>query len=290
MADSCFLVGGGAGYAIVNTFIKKSNQAKINEINQFSDLEIEKARVNTQRLISEAENKAEKIISKAEQKNESIKQQKIQESKDNFNRLKSEFESNKANQMIELKERELKTQVLEKEVNQKKQDIEGRESELKTVRENLEMQLKIVQKKKEELEDANEKKIKQLEQIAKMSEAEAKESMLQAVRAKATNDALAIEREVIENAKANANKEAKKIVIQTIQRMCAEYTIENSVSVFNLDSDDIKGQIIGREGRNIRALEAATGAEIVVDDTPEAIIISSFDPIRREVARYLYKQ
>ncbi|MBK7224201.1 MAG: ribonuclease Y [Saprospiraceae bacterium] len=285
-----FLVGGGAGYAIVNTFIKKSNQAKINEINQFSDLEIEKARVNTQRLISEAENKAEKIISKAEQKNESIKQQKIQESKDNFNRLKSEFESNKANQMIELKERELKTQVLEKEVNQKKQDIEGRESELKTVRENLEMQLKIVQKKKEELEDANEKKIKQLEQIAKMSEAEAKESMLQAVRAKATNDALAIEREVIENAKANANKEAKKIVIQTIQRMCAEYTIENSVSVFNLDSDDIKGQIIGREGRNIRALEAATGAEIVVDDTPEAIIISSFDPIRREVARLSLKR
>ena len=192
--------------------------------------------------------------------------------------------------MIELKERELKTQVLEKEVNQKKQDIEGRESELKTVRENLEMQLKIVQKKKEELEDANEKKIKQLEQIAKMSEAEAKESMLQAVRAKATNDALAIEREVIENAKANANKEAKKIVIQTIQRMCAEYTIENSVSVFNLDSDDIKGQIIGREGRNIRALEAATGAEIVVDDTPEAIIISSFDPIRREVARLSLKR
>jgi ribonuclease Y len=179
---------------------------------------------------------------------------------------------------------------LRKKSTQKKQDVENRETELKTVRENLEMQLKIVQKKKEELEDANEKKIKQLEQIAKMTEAEAKESMLQAVRAKATNDALSIEREVIENAKANANKEAKKIVIQTIQRMCAEYTIENSVSVFNLDSDDIKGQIIGREGRNIRALEAATGAEIVVDDTPEAIIISSFDPIRREVARLSLKR
>ena len=284
------LLGSGAGYFIVNTIIKKTNQSKIDEINKQTDLEVEKARINAQRITAEAENKAEKIISKAEQKNESIKQQKIQESKDNFNRLKSEFESQKSSQLIELKERELKTQVLEKEVNAKKQDIENRETELKTVRENLEMQLKIVQKKKEELEDANEKKIKQLEQIAKMTEAEAKESMLQAVRAKATNDALSIEREVIENAKANANKEAKKIVIQTIQRMCAEYTIENSVSVFNLDSDDIKGQIIGREGRNIRALEAATGAEIVVDDTPEAIIISSFDPIRREVARLSLKR
>ncbi len=284
------LLGSGAGYFIVNTIIKKTNQSKIDEINKQTDLEVEKARINAQRITAEAENKAEKIVSKAEQKNESIKQQKIQESKDNFNRLKSEFESQKSTQLIELKERELKTQVLEKEVNAKKQDIENRETELKTVRENLEMQLKIVQKKKEELEDANEKKIKQLEQIAKMTEAEAKESMLQAVRAKATNDALSIEREVIENAKANANKEAKKIVIQTIQRMCAEYTIENSVSVFNLDSDDIKGQIIGREGRNIRALEAATGAEIVVDDTPEAIIISSFDPIRREVARLSLKR
>lgn len=284
------LLGSGAGYFIVNTIIKKTNQSKIDEINKQTDLEVEKARINAQRITAEAENKAEKIVSNAEQKNESIKQQKIQESKDNFNRLKSEFESQKSTQLIELKERELKTQVLEKEINTKKQDIENRETELKTVRENLEMQLKIVQKKKEELEDANEKKIKQLEQIAKMTEAEAKESMLQAVRAKATNDALSIEREVIENAKANANKEAKKIVIQTIQRMCAEYTIENSVSVFNLDSDDIKGQIIGREGRNIRALEAATGAEIVVDDTPEAIIISSFDPIRREVARLSLKR
>lgn len=284
------LFGGGAGYFVVNSLIKKSNQNKVDEINKISDLEMEKARVNAQRIVSEAESKADKIVNRAEQKHDAIKQQKIQESKDNFNRLKSEFETNKANQMVELKERELKTQVFEKEINTRKQEIEGREAELKTVRDNLEMQLKIVQKKKEELEEANEKKIKQLEQIAKMTEAEAKESMLQAVRAKSTNDALAIEREVIENAKANANKEAKKIVIQTIQRMCAEYTIENSVSVFNLDSDDIKGQIIGREGRNIRALEAATGAEIVVDDTPEAIIISSFDPIRREVARLALKR
>jgi ribonuclease Y len=282
--------GGGAGFFIVRSLLVKSNQKKVDEINQISDLELEKAKIAAKRILDEAENRSEKIISKAEAKNESIKQQKIGETKDNFNRLKSEFESFKSSQMIELKERELKLGVIEKEVKTLKLDVENREAEIKTVRENLDKQLKIVAKKKEELEEANEKRIHELQQIAKLSESEAKEILLTAVRAKASNDALVIEREVIENAKANANKEAKKIVIQTIQRMCAEYTIENSVSVFNLDSDDIKGQIIGREGRNIRALEAATGAEIVVDDTPEAIVISSFDPIRREIARLSLKR
>ena len=282
--------GGGAGFFIVRSLLVRSNQKKVDEINQISDLELEKAKIAAKRILDEAENRSEKIISKAEAKNESIKQQKIGETKDNFNRLKSEFESFKSSQMIELKERELKLGVIEKEVKTLKLDVENREAEIKTVRENLDKQLKIVAKKKEELEEANEKRIHELQQIAKLSESEAKEILLTAVRAKASNDALVIEREVIENAKANANKEAKKIVIQTIQRMCAEYTIENSVSVFNLDSDDIKGQIIGREGRNIRALEAATGAEIVVDDTPEAIVISSFDPIRREIARLSLKR
>ncbi len=282
--------GMGIGYFIVYAILKRSNQRKLEEINRISDLEIEKARVSSQRMISEAEMKADKIISKAEQKNETIKQQKIQETRDNFARLKADFESYKTTQSVELKERELKTLAIEKEIQAKTQDLENRESEVKTLRENLDLQLKIVNKKKEELESANEVRIKELQNIAKMSESEAREHLLQAVKAKASNDAMAIEKEVIENAKTNANKEAKKIVIQTIQRMCAEYTIENSVSVFNLDSDDIKGQIIGREGRNIRALEAATGAEIVVDDTPEAIVISSFDPIRREIARLALKR
>jgi ribonuclease Y len=154
----------------------------------------------------------------------------------------------------------------------------------------LEKQLKIVAKKKEELDSANEKIIKELEKVSNLTEAEAKEQVLEAVKAKAKNDAMVLEREALSMAKENANKEAKKIIIQSIQRMCAEYTIENTVSVFNLDSDDIKGQIIGREGRNIRALEAATGAEIVVDDTPEAIVISSFDPIRREICRLSLKR
>lgn len=284
------MAGMGIGYFIVYAILRRSNQRKLEEINRISDLEIEKARVTAQRLIAEAESKADKIVSKSEQKNESIKQSKIQEARENFAKLKNEFESYKTTQSVELKERELKVVGMEKELNQKGQDIENRESEVKVLRENLDLQLRIVAKKKEELETANEARIKELQQIARMSESEAKEHLIQAVKAKASTEALAIEREVIELAKTNANKEAKKIVIQTIQRMCAEYTIENSVSVFNLDSDDIKGQIIGREGRNIRALEAATGAEIVVDDTPEAIVISSFDPIRREVARLALKR
>lgn len=284
------LGGSGVSFFVVRAILTKSNQKKLDEINQISDLEVEKARIAAQRVIDEANNKAEKITSKAEAKNEAIKQQKIAETKDNFNRQRSEFETFKNSQMIELKERELKVGVIEKEAKQMKQDIENREAEINALRENLEKQLKIVSKKKEELENANEERIKQLQQLARLTESEAKDLLLQAVKAKASNDALAMEKEIIENAKVNANKEAKKIVIQTIQRMCAEYTIENSVSVFNLDSDDIKGQIIGREGRNIRALEAATGAEIVVDDTPEAIIISSFDPIRRELARLALKK
>jgi len=172
----------------------------------------------------------------------------------------------------------------------RKQEVENKEAEVKTVRENLDKQIKIVAKKKEELEAANEERIKALENISRLTEAEAKEHLLEAVKAKAETDAMALVKDTITRAKADANKEAKKIVIQTIQRMCAEYTIENTVSVFNLESDDLKGQIIGREGRNIRALEAATGAEIVVDDTPEAIVISSFDPIRREICRLSLKR
>lgn len=284
------MAGMGIGYFVVFAILKRSNQRKLEEINRISDLEIEKARVTSQRLLAEAEMKADKIVSKSEQKNETIKQQKIQEARENFAKLKSEFESFKTTQSVELKEREMKVVGIEKDLQQKTQDIENRESEVKLLRDNLDLQMKIVNKKKEELELANENRIKELQQIARMTESEAKEHLLKAVRAKVNTEALAIEREVIELAKSNANKEAKKIVIQTIQRMCAEYTIENSVSVFNLDSDDLKGQIIGREGRNIRALEAATGAEIVVDDTPEAIIISSFDPIRREVARLALKR
>jgi ribonucrease Y len=184
-------------------------------------------------------------------------------------------------------------QELQKELDTfktQKADVESREAEVESIRENLGKQLTIVNKRREDLEAANELRIKELERVSLLSEAEAKEQLLVAVKGKAENDAMILTRDIVAHATANANKEAKKIVIQSIQRMSAEFAIENTVSVFNLESDEMKGQIIGREGRNIRALEAATGAEIIVDDTPEAIVISSFDPVRREIARLALKK
>ncbi len=287
------VLGGLGGYFSVRNIFKK----QISEANAKSDITLKEAELTAKRKIDEAEIQAEKIVSKAQQTNENIKQQKIQEARDKFNQLKSEFESYKAEQKVAMKDREMQVLTQEKdlkskldEIAAKNEQIEQRESEVKAIRENLEVQLKVVAKKKEELEASIEKKIKELENIAKLSQTEAKDQLLETIKSKAQAEALSIEREAVSNAKLNANKEAKKIVIQTIQRMAAEYTIENTVSVFNIDSDDIKGQIIGREGRNIRALEAATGAEIVVDDTPESIVISSFDPIKREVCRLALKR
>jgi ribonucrease Y len=291
------IIGAISSFAVTSIIIKKINASKIDEANRKADLTIQEAKLSAQRSIDSANVKADKILSSAESKNEQIKQAKIIEAKDKFNRLRAEFDSQKSSQLMELKERELEILNKEKDLELKikefdysKESFESEKVEIKAIRENLEKQLQIVGNKKKELETANERIIRELENIAKLSEAGAKEQLLEAVKAKAETDALSIEKDIILEAQSNANKQAKKIVIQTIQRMVAEYTIENTVSVFNLDSDDIKGQIIGREGRNIRALEAATGAEIVVDDTPEAIVISSFDPIRREVARLSLKR
>ncbi len=288
------LILGALGFKFIG---QKSSQKQIEELNAKSDLIIQEARLTAKRLVTDAETTSEKIVSKAESKNESIKQKKIQEAKKKFNNLKSDFEKQKTQMKLDLKDREVEVLDKEKDLKRKIQSFkdkqegfEAKENEVKTIKENLQTQLKILSKRKEDLERANEEHIQKLESVAKLSEGEAKEQLLEAVRAKVETEALAIEKEAVERAKNNAAKEAKKVVIQTIQRMCAEYTIENTVSVFNLESDDIKGQIIGREGRNIRALEAATGAEIVVDDTPEAIVISSFDPIRREVCRLALKR
>jgi len=298
------IVGAIIGFFGARFLLNIQRKNKTNELNAQVDLEVKEARLNAKRIIDEAELKAEKLLDQSEVKNERIKQRKIQEAKDNFNSLKSQFESHKATQMIELKEREIEIKSLEgnfKQVEERldikaknievlKAEIEQKDADLAIIRENLEKQLKIISKKKEELDAANEIRIKELEKISLMTEQEAKDMLLEAVKAKVENESMVIIKDSIERAKLNAGKEAKKIVVQTIQRMCAEYTIENTVSVFNLESDDLKGQIIGREGRNIRALEAATGAEFVVDDTPEAIVISSFDPIRREVARLSLKK
>lgn len=284
--------GGGAGYVIVNNIFKKSRQKQIEESNSKSDLILEQAKIAAKRISDEAEVNAEKILSKAESRNEQIKQKKIQEAKDHFNSKRAEFEKERSSYLVEMKEREMLVVSAENELKRRQNEfksktdsIENKESELNTLRENLEKQLKIVNKRKEELDLATEKQVKALESIARLSEHEAKEQLIEAIRAKAESEAMSFIKDAAEQAKATANKEAKKIVIQTIQRMASEYTIENTVSVFHLENDDVKGQIIGREGRNIRALEAATGAEIVVDDTPEAIVISSFDPIRREICR-----
>lgn len=293
------VVGGIVAYFIAGQAVKKANQNAIEESNRQADLAIQEARLTAKRMTDEAAVQAEKIVSKAEAENERIKQQKIQEAKERYAQMRSQFDSEKAQHQIKLKEMEIEVvskqkdlqvqqdafQARVEEVNARKAEIENKELEVETLRENLDKQLKIVQKKREELDAANEERIKALEKIAQLSQQDAKDQLLEAVRAKSESEVMAIVKEAVSQAKINAGKEAKKIVIQTIQRMAAEFTIENTVSVFNLENDDMKGQIIGREGRNIRALESATGVEIIVDDTPEAIVISSFDPIRREVAR-----
>ncbi len=291
------IAGFAISYVLLSASYKRLNKQRIQEINKQSDLEIKEARLTAKRIISEAETKSEKILSRAESKNESIKQQKIQEAKERFSKMKAEVEEKRSQLKLDFKEREMSVVDKEKDLIRKQRELqserdqfEQQEAELKATRTNLETQLKVLARKKDEIEQINEERIKKLETIAKMSESEAREELLDAVKAKAENDALALVKDTIEEAKVNAGKEAKKIVIQSIQRMCAEVTIENTVTVFNLTSDDLKGQIIGREGRNIRALEAATGAEIVVDDTPEAIVISSFDPIRREICRQSLKR
>jgi ribonucrease Y len=305
------LAGGGIGFFMMRQIGSKNTQAAqalIDEANKNADLSLKDAKFTAQRIVAEAESKASNIIEKSEIKNEQIKNQKIQEARERFNQMKSDFDSKKSKELIELKEREievsaketaLKTQIEAHQVAHKKAleelkkeqlDVESRVQEVESIRENLNKQLIIVSKRKEDLDAANELRIRELERVAAMTEQEAKEQILIAVKGKAENEAMILTREIVSLAQANANKEAKKIVIQSIQRMSAEFAIENTVSVFNLESDEMKGQIIGREGRNIRALEAATGAEIIVDDTPEAIVISSFDPVRREIARLALKK
>jgi ribonucrease Y len=299
------LAGGGLiGWLAVKNTLGKGAQTKIDEANKTADLTIQEAKLSAKRVTDEAENKSQSLIDKAELKNEQIKQQKIQEAREKFNQLKGEFDNQKSQHLMDMKDREVdlvskesafkNEQIALKKASDdfKKEvlELENRESELESIRENLGKQLAIVSKRKEELDAANELRIKELERVASLTEQEAKDQLLEAVRGKAENESMIIMKEAISQAQLNANKEAKKIVIQSIQRMSAEFAIENTVSVFNLESDEMKGQIIGREGRNIRALEAATGAEIIVDDTPEAIVISSFDPVRREIARLALKK
>lgn len=240
---------------------------------------------NSKKIEAEAKEKAKSVLREAEITAEGLKKDKILEAKEKYLRLKSEFEDEvgkKKNILItnenKLKQRE---QILSKEMEQ----LKRKEAELDSKKENLSAQLHAVQIRKDELDKVTQQRITDLEKVALLTREEAREQLIEMLKDEAATKASSHIKDILDQAKLSATKQAKKIVLDTIQRTATEHAIENCVSVFNIESDDVKGKIIGREGRNIRALEAATGVEIVVDDTPEAIIISGFDPVRREVAR-----
>ena len=246
------LAGAGAGFIILNLTVKK---------------------------------KSKNIIREAESEAEMIKQQKILQAKEKFLQLKEEHEKliNEKNGKLNQRENDVKQK--EYAFSQKQEELQRKRNEVDSIRENLSTQLSIIERKQEELEKSHRMQVEQLETISGLSAEEAKSQLIESLREEARTEAMSLVNEIVDEAKMTANKEAKNIVIKSIQRVASETAIENAVTVFHIESDELKGRIIGREGRNIRALEAATGVEVIVDDTPEAIILSAFDPVRREVAR-----
>ncbi len=234
--------------------------------------------------------KKNSIIAEAQKEGEAIKKEKVLQAKEKFLQLKEEHEKviHERNQKVQSAEDKIKHK--ENVLNQKTEEVNRKDREIQQLKGNLEAQLEINHKKQEELSKVHQKQVAELEKLSGYSVDEAKAQLVEALKGDARTEAMSYIKDIMDEAKLNANKEAKKIVLQTIQRVATEQAIENSVSVFNIESDELKGRIIGREGRNIRALEAATGVEIIVDDTPEAIILSCFDPIRREIARLALHQ
>ena len=240
---------------------------------------------NTQKQIEIAEQEAQKLISVAQTSAENIKKEKILEAKEKFVQLKTEYEKEVLERNRKLNDAETRVKQKEQGINQKLENLDKQTKENDSIKENLNRQIEVVSQKRTELEKHQEEHIRRLEKIAALTAEEAKAQLIESLKHEAQTQALGLQQEIIEDARQKANKEARKIIIQSIQRTAAEQAIENSITVFNLESDEIKGQIIGREGRNIRAIEAATGVDLIVDDTPEAIVLSSFDPLRREIAR-----
>ena len=234
--------------------------------------------------------KYEAILKEAETEAEVMKKNKLLEVKGKFLDKKAELEKEVAARNQKIQQAENKLKQREMVLNQRHEDLQRKKQEAEAIKENLETQLEIIDKKKEELDHLQRQEIEKLEAISGLSAEEAKERMIESLKEEAKTEAQSYINDIMDDAKMTANKEAKRIVIQTIQRVATETAIENSVTVFHIESDEIKGRIIGREGRNIRALEAATGVEIVVDDTPEAIVLSAFDPVRREIARLALHQ
>ena len=254
---ACFVVGGILGFVIFRYVLKSKYNSKLKE---------------------------------AEVEAEVIKKNKLLEVKEKFLNKKADLEKEVAirNQKIQQAENKLKQR--EMVINQRHEEVQRKKSEADSIRENLENQLVVIDKKKEELDRLQQQEINKLETISGLSADEAKERLVESLKEEAKTMAQSFINDIMDDAKMTANKEAKRIVVQSIQRVATETAIENSVTVFHIESDEIKGRIIGREGRNIRALEAATGVEIVVDDTPEAIVLSAFDPVRREIARLALHQ
>ena len=240
----------------------------------------------TSTLLKKAvERKSEHIIKDAQAEAEVIKKDKILQAKEKFLQLKAEHEKiiNDKNNAINSAENRVKQK--ETSLSQRMEELQRKQKELTTLKDNLNVQLELVTKKQTDLEKVHKQQVEKLESISGLSAAEAKAMIVESLKAEAKSEALTYIKDSMEEAKMTANIEAKKIVIETIQRTATEHAVENSVSVFNIENDEMKGRIIGREGRNIRALEAATGIEIIVDDTPDAILLSGFDPVRREIAR-----
>lgn len=240
---------------------------------------------DTRKQVEDAEQQAKKLIADAQLQSENLKKEKILEAKEKFVQLKSDHDKDVTERTRKIAEAENKIKQKEVTLNQKDQSLEKQIKDNEVIKENLNRQLEVVSQKRTELEKHQEEHIRKLEKIAALTAEEARNQLIDGLKQEAHSRALSIQQEIIDDAKLKANKEARKIIIQTIQRTAAEQAIENAITVFNLETDEVKGQIIGREGRNIRALEAATGVDLIVDDTPEAIILSSFDPLRREIAR-----
>jgi ribonuclease Y len=234
--------------------------------------------------------KYDNILKEAEKEAETLRRDKLLEVKEKNIQLKAELEKQISARNAKLQSSEAKLKQKETGLNQRQDELQRKTCEVDGLKENLAAQFDLIEKKKIELDKLKSKQVEQLEAISGLSAGEAKARLLESMKEEASAQAASYINEIMEEAKMTANREAKRIVIQTIQRVATETAIENSVTVFHIDSDEIKGRIIGREGRNIRALEAATGIEIVVDDTPEAIVLSGFDPVRREVARLALHQ
>lgn len=240
---------------------------------------------NTRRQVEEAEQQAKKIVSDAQVQAETLKKEKLLEAKERFVQLKAEHDKEVLDKNRKIGESENRIRQKEQTITMKLEQLEKQSRDNDVIKDNLSRQIEVVNLKRTELEKHQEEHIRRLEKIAGLTAEEAKSQLVETLKTEAHTQALSLQQEIIDDAKQRANKEARKIIIQSIQRTAAEQAIENSITVFNLESDEIKGQIIGREGRNIRAIEAATGVDLIVDDTPEAIILSSFDPLRREIAR-----